>query len=35
MKRALVLIDLTLTLLAGTAAETVETHQVVVYATTS
>ena len=35
MKEALVLIALTLALVAGTAAEVVETHQAVVYATTS
>ncbi len=35
MKEALVLMALTLALIAGTAAETVETHQAVVYATTS
>jgi hypothetical protein len=35
MKEALVLIALTLALIAGTAAETVETHQAVLYATTN
>jgi hypothetical protein len=35
MKSALVLIALTLAIIAGTAAETVQTHQAVVYATTS
>ena len=35
MKEAFVLIALTLALLAGTAAEALETHQAVVYATTS
>jgi hypothetical protein len=35
MKEALVLIALTLALIAGTAVETVETHQAVAYATTS
>jgi len=34
MKEALVLIALTLAIVAGTAAETLETHQAVVYATT-
>ena len=35
MKNALVLIALILVIIAGTAAEAVETHQAVVYATTS
>ena len=35
MKNALVLIALTLAIIAGTAAEAVETHQAVLYATTS
>ena len=35
MKEALVLIALTLAIIAGTAAEAVETDQAVVYATTS
>ena len=35
MKNALVLIALTLAIIAGTAVEAVETHQAVVYATTS
>jgi hypothetical protein len=34
MKETLVLIALTVALIAGTAAETVETHLAVVYATT-
>jgi len=33
MKNALVLIALTLAIIAGTAAEAVETHQAVAYAT--
>ena len=35
MKEALVLIALTLALIAGTTVEAVETHQAVIYATTS
>jgi hypothetical protein len=35
MKNGLVLIALILAIVAGTAAEAVETHQAVVYATTS
>jgi hypothetical protein len=35
MKNALVLIALTLAIIAGTAAEAVETHQALVCATTS
>ncbi len=35
MKNALILIAFTLAIIAGTAAEAVETHQAVLYATTN